>query len=115
MTPNERNLNSVLRMLADDNAHEAPADIEPVLLAAFRSRHRKRKMAMWWSGSAAAAVAAGIAFMMLVRPAVPRAAPSPHNPGQAQARPTLPPQQVEAVQRKVYRLPKRRMPRQETA
>src|SRR5205085_3504884 len=113
MTPNERKLNAALRMLTGDHAREAPADVERVLLAAFRSRQRKRKTAMWWSvGSVAATVAAGVAFMMLVRPAVPPVARSPHNSGQAQARPTPAHQQTLAVEPKVYRVPKPRRPRQ---
>jgi hypothetical protein len=116
MTPNERKLNHALRMLAEAGPREAPADVEQALLAAFRSRQRKRKMTMWWSaGSAAAAIAAGIAMFMLVRTAPPRVVSAPDIVGQAQARPTPAPEQKVAIQRKTQHARKARRAMQETA
>ena len=75
MNENEQELLNALRGLAGDGPRQAPAHIEEFLVAELRRRSRARHTKVWWSISAVAAIAAGMAVLMWVRPAPPKSAP----------------------------------------
>lgn len=63
MNENDQELVAGLRCLSADCAREAPASIEERLISEFRRRIRRRRIAMWASGTGVAAVAAGLFVM----------------------------------------------------
>jgi len=75
MNENEQELLNALRGLAADGPRQAPPHVEEFLVAELRRRSRGRHSKVWWSISAVAAIAAGIAVLIWMRPAPPRSAP----------------------------------------
>jgi hypothetical protein len=75
MNENEQDLLNALRGLAADGPREAPQHIEEFLVAELRRRSRSRHTKLWWTISAVAAIAAGIAVLIWMRPAPPKPAP----------------------------------------
>jgi hypothetical protein len=75
MNENEQALLNALRGLAADGPRQAPPHVEELLVAELRRRSRARLAKMWWSISAVAAIAAGIAVLIWMRPASPKFAP----------------------------------------
>lgn len=74
MTPTEKKLNQDLRRLAQAGPLAAPAQIERVLLNAFRARQSRRRAVLRWSsvgGALLVAAALIIAAVVRTHPAVP--------------------------------------------
>ena len=92
MNENEQKLLDALRGLAADGPRQAPRHIEEFLVAELRRRSRARQNKVWWSISAVAAIAAGLAVMILMRPAPPKAEPAVIRAGGPES-----PRPVEAV------------------
>jgi len=74
MNENEQALLNALRGLAADGPRQAPTHVEEFLVAELRRRSRARRAKIWWSISAAA-IAAGIAVLIWMRPAPPKSSP----------------------------------------
>src|SRR5260370_14918198 len=68
MNENEQELLNALRGLAADGPRQAPPHVEEFLVAELRRQSRARHTKMWWSISAVAAIAAGMAVLVLMRP-----------------------------------------------
>jgi hypothetical protein len=75
MNENEQALLNALRGLAADGPRQAPPHVEEFLVAELRRRSRARLTKIWWSISAVAAIAAGMAVLIWMRPAPPKSAP----------------------------------------
>jgi len=77
MNENEQELLNALRGLAADGPRQAPPHVEEFLVAELRRRSHAqvRHGRIWWSVSAVAAIAAGMAVLMWMRPAPPKSAP----------------------------------------
>src|SRR5713226_8518075 len=75
MNENEQELLNALRGLAADGPRQAPPHIEEFLVAELRRRSRARHTKMWWSISTVAAIAAGIAVLIWMRPVSSKSAP----------------------------------------
>ncbi|HEY6393228.1 MAG TPA: hypothetical protein VIX89_18245 [Bryobacteraceae bacterium] len=72
MNENEQELLNALRGLAADGPRQAPPHVEEFLVAELRRRSHARHVRhgrIWWSVSAVAAIAAGMAVLMWMRPA----------------------------------------------
>ena len=74
MNENEQELLNALRGLAADGPRQAPPHVEEFLVAELRRRSRARHTKMWWSISAVAAIAAGMAVLIWMRPAPSKSA-----------------------------------------
>jgi hypothetical protein len=75
MSENDRDLLEGLRALAAMEPREAPARVEQLLIAKFRARSQRRRLALWGSAAAGlAAMAAGIAVLVWMAPAGPKTA-----------------------------------------
>jgi len=75
MNENEQELLSALRGLAADGPRQAPPHVEEFLVSELRRRSRARHTKIWWSVSSVAAIAAGIAVLIWMRPAPAKSAP----------------------------------------
>src|ERR1700681_1780729 len=76
MSKNEQELLSVLHSLAADGPRQASPRVEKFLVAELRRRRSRAQQAkMLWSISAVAAIAAGLAVLIWMRPAPPKPAP----------------------------------------
>jgi len=75
MNENEQALLNALRGLAADGPRQAPPHVEEFLVVELRRRSRARLTKIWWSISAVAAIAAGVAVLIWMRPAPPKSAP----------------------------------------
>jgi len=75
MNENEQALLNALRGLAADGPRQAPQHVEEFLVAEVRRRSRLRHARVWWGVSAVAAVAAGMAVLLWMRPAPPKTVP----------------------------------------
>lgn len=73
-----RELLENLRALAADGPQEAPERVERRLRAEFRVLSRRRRVRVWASSAGVAAMAAGIALLLWVRPAPKPAAAALH-------------------------------------
>jgi hypothetical protein len=105
MSRNEQELKDALRALAATGPQEAPADVERVLLDAFRRKQRSRgRVARICGALAGAAVAAGLALMFRIPPQPPK----------PEARVTLPapPPVAAAAPEPIALAPKKVAPRQ---
>lgn len=76
MNENEQALLKALRGLAADGPRQAPPHVEEFLVAELRRRSRARLTKIWWSVSAVAAIAAGMAVLMWMRPAPSQSTPA---------------------------------------
>jgi hypothetical protein len=76
MNENEQELLSALRGLAADGPRQAPPHVEKFLVAELRRRSRARRTKMWWSISTVAAIAAGMAVFIWMRPAPSKSVPA---------------------------------------
>jgi hypothetical protein len=74
-----RELLENLRALAADGPQEAPERVERRLRAEFRVLSRRRRVRVWASSAGVAAMAAGIALLLWVRPAPKPAATAMHS------------------------------------
>jgi hypothetical protein len=72
-----RELLENLRALAADGPQDAPDRVEWELRAEFRKRSRRSRVKVWTSFAGAAAMAAGIALLLWVRPAPKSVASGP--------------------------------------
>src|SRR5260370_18098215 len=75
MNENEQELLNALRGLAADGPRQAPPHVEEFLVAELRRRSRARHTKMWWSISAVAAIAAGMAVLFWMVPPPSQTAP----------------------------------------
>ena len=74
MNENEQELLNALRGLAADGPRQAPPHIEEFLVAELRRRSRSWHTRVWWTISAVAAIAAGMAVLIWMRPALSKSA-----------------------------------------
>jgi hypothetical protein len=99
MNENEEALLKALRGLAADGPRQAPQHVEEFLVAELRRRSRTRLTRIWWSVSAAAAIAAGIAVLIWTRPAPAQYAPVAARVSVSELPRPMAPQVVPAVQK----------------
>ncbi len=75
MNEHEQELLNALRGLAADGPRQASPHVEAFLVAELRRRSRARKARVWWSISAVAAIAAGLAVLIWMRPVTAKSEP----------------------------------------